>query len=98
MAMNKRKNRGKIKAVVPRVVYSKVFVGVVPACVAAGVACTGGGSSGNGNNNNYGVAAVAYQCFDGSGRGCAQGVAAVAYACFDAGRPVPCYGVADTTF
>ena len=85
--------RGKVRAVVPRVVYSKVFVGVIPACVAAGLACTGGGTANNNNRNNYGVAAVAYQCFDGSDRNCQQyGVAAVAYQCFDAGRPVPCNG------
>jgi hypothetical protein len=98
MPMKKKRKSGKISAVVPKVVYNRVFVGVVPACVAVGVACTGGGSGSSSGITPQGVAAVAYACFDGSSQ-CAQGVAAVAYACFDGGQRVPCYAtVANSAF
>jgi hypothetical protein len=58
--------------VVPRLVLSASFLGVVPACV---LACGGGTTTPTDGGSDailYGVADVAY------------GVAAVAYCCFDA--------------
>lgn len=93
----------RVCAVVPKVVFTKVFVGVVPACVTMSLAaaCSNNGTTctGPGCGRQYGVAAVAYACFDGGKPVPCYGVAAVAYQCFDAGRPVPCYGgVADAAF
>ena len=70
----------RVPAVVPRIVFSTVFVGVVPACVAQ--ACTGGSTlTGSDSGTPQGVA---FQCFDASDPRCSQqGVAAVAFQCFD---------------
>jgi hypothetical protein len=79
------KRRKRIPAVVPKIVFSTVFVGVVPACVVS--ACNSGTVSTNDEAGFRGVAAVAYQCFDADPRCTPPGVAA---ACFDGGRVVPC--------
>jgi len=50
-------------SLVPRIVLGASFVSVVPACVAA---CSGGDPIFN-LGNQFGVAAVAFCCFDGGG-------------------------------
>ena len=85
----------RIPAVVPRIVFSTVFVGVIPACVAQ--ACTGGSTStGYDSGTAQGVAAT---CFDASDPRCQQGVAAVAFQCFDGSTNPGCnFSVADAAF
>lgn len=84
----------RIPAVVPRIVFSTIFVGVIPACVAQ--ACTGGSTlTGSDGGPAQGVAA---QCFDGSPQ-CQHGVAAVAFQCFDGSTNPQCnFSVADAAF
>jgi hypothetical protein len=86
----------RIPAVVPRIVFSTIFVGVIPACVAQ--ACTGG-STLTGSDSG-GPQGVAQQCFDSSSPQCQQhGVAAVAFQCFDGSTNPACnFSVADAAF
>ena len=95
---NTTKKKSRIPAVVPRLVFSTIFVGVIPACVVS--ACSGGVLSGgpseaglDGRLNGD----VANQCFGNPG--CQQGVAAVAFQCFDGSVDPRCpRGVADAAF
>lgn len=81
------RKKSRIPAVVPRIVFSTVFVGVIPACVAQ--AC--GGTTPLG---------VANQCFSATDPNCPQGVAAVAFQCFDGSTQPGCrnFSVADAAF
>ena len=92
--MARRKLR--IPAVVPRIVFSTAFIGVIPACVAQ--ACTSG-SSLNGTDSGL-QEGVAFQCFDASDPRCRYGVAAVAFQCFDGSTDPGCrqFNVADAAF
>ena len=98
---NTTKKKSRIPAVVPRLVFSTMFVGVIPACVVA--ACSGGVLSGDaseaglrGDVNRINQD-VANQCFGNPG--CQQGVAAVAFQCFDGSVDPRCpRGVADAAF
>ena len=61
--------RRKPTRVVPRLVLGASFIAVVPACALAGCGgsiITGDGGTSDANNDHivYGVAAVAYCCFD----------------------------------
>ena len=99
----RKKNR--IRAVVPRIVFSTIFVGVVPACVASACGGTAASSvpySDGGRDALFPPGNVANQCFAGSTNpSCPQmGVAAVAFQCFDGstqpGCPRPPIGDAAT--
>jgi hypothetical protein len=93
-----RKKKRVMRAVVPRIVFSTLLVGVVPACVAT--ACGGGVASSSTTSDAgrglLGVAdatfSVAAQCFAGStDPACPQlGVAAVAFQCFDGSTQPSC--------
>jgi hypothetical protein len=68
--------RKKIRAIVPKVVFSTVFVGVVPTCIVA--ACSN-------NNSAFGVAKECFEtdpCFPP--RRVPEASFSVAQACFDA--------------
>ena len=81
----------RIPAVVPRIVFSTVFVGVIPACVVQ--ACGGSSTSSPDAALQPGVA---YQCFDADPQ-CQQGVA---FQCFDGSTDPGCrnFSVADAAF
>lgn len=82
-----RKKNRRMRALVPRVVFSTIFIGVVPACVAS--ACGGSTTSNGGPDATSDVAAA---CFAGSTNpACSQlGVAAVAFQCFDGSTQPGC--------
>ena len=89
------RKKSRIPAVVPRIVFSTVFVGVVPACVLQ--ACTSGTTT---SPYDSGLQqGVAQQCFDSSSPQCQHGVAAVAFQCFDGSTNPQCnFSVADAAF
>ncbi|HEY8076577.1 MAG TPA: hypothetical protein VIF62_20775 [Labilithrix sp.] len=87
-----KRGRKRAMRIVPRIVFGTIVVGVVPAvaasCDSSGYHCTGPGCT-----EAMGVAAVAFQCFDGStAPQCRQqmGVAAVAFQCFDGSTAPEC--------
>jgi hypothetical protein len=93
MGMGKGR-RSRAMRIVPRIVFGTAFVGVVP--VVASSCDPEPGCKGNGcYQTPPGVAAVAFQCFDGStAPQCSHvpppGVAAVAFQCFDGSTAPPC--------
>jgi hypothetical protein len=95
----KRARKSRIPAVVPKVVFSTIFVGVVPACAIS--ACSGGSTIGPSDAAaDRQLLGVAQRCFAGSNDpSCGQmGVAAVAFQCFDGSTNPNCPQPVDAAF
>lgn len=95
----KRTRKSRIPAVVPKLVFSTIFVGVVPACVLS--ACSGGSTLGSSDAAaDRQLLGVAQRCFAGSSDpGCSRmGVAAVAFQCFDGSTQPGCPRPVDAAF
>ena len=90
--------RSRIPAVVPKVVFSTIFVGVVPACVIS--ACAGGSTQGTTSEagSDRQAMGVAQRCFGPTDPTCQMAVAAVAFQCFDGSTQPGCPQPVDAAF